>query len=142
MLPHHAVLIGDNNTGKTTLLESLDLALGPDRLNRTPPIDEHDFYEGRYLAKATPDTSTEGEDVSPEGGDAETVEGEPENVTNDSAPRIEIEVKVTDFSISFFGSRKCARRCGKIPWEHCLTILLPPTRLSAFQVFLRASIKP
>ncbi|WP_025313387.1 ATP-dependent nuclease [Roseicyclus elongatus] len=98
MLPHHAVLIGDNNTGKTTLLESLDLALGPDRLNRTPPIDEHDFYEGRYLAKATPDTSTEGEDVSPEGGDAETVEGELENVTDDAAPRIEIEVTVTDLS--------------------------------------------
>lgn len=98
MLPHHAVLIGDNNTGKTTLLESLDLVLGPDRLNRTPPIDEHDFYEGRYLAKATPDTSTEGEDVSPEGGDAETAEGEPENVTDVSAPRIEIEVTVTDLS--------------------------------------------
>lgn len=98
MLPHHAVLIGDNNTGKTTLLESLDLALGPDRLNRTPPIDEHDFYEGRYLAKATPDTSTEGEEVTPEGGDAETVEGEPENVTDDAAPRIEIEVTVTDLS--------------------------------------------
>lgn len=98
MLPHHAVLIGDNNTGKTTLLESLDLALGPDRLNRTPPIDEHDFYEGRYLAKATPDTSTEGEDVSPEGDDAETVEGKPENVTDDAAPRIEIEVTVTELS--------------------------------------------
>lgn len=98
MLPYHAVLIGDNNTGKTTLLESLDLALGPDRLNRTPPIDEHDFYEGRYLAKATSDTSTEGEDVSPEGSDAETVEGEPENVTEDAAPRIEIEVTVTDLS--------------------------------------------
>ncbi len=98
MLPHHAVLIGDNNTGKTTLLESLDLALGPDRLNRTPPIDEHDFYEGRYLAKATPDTSTEDEDVSAEGGDAETVEGEPENVADDAAPRIEIEVTVTDLS--------------------------------------------
>lgn len=98
MLPHHAVLIGDNNTGKTTLLESLDLALGPDRLNRTPPIDEHDFYEGRYLAKATPDTSIEGEDVSPEGDDAETVEGKPENVTDDAAPRIEIEVTVTELS--------------------------------------------
>ena len=74
VLPDHAVLIGDNNTGKTTILESLDLALGPDRLNRTPPIDEHDFFEGRYLPKATPDTSTEGEDVSPEGGDAGTID--------------------------------------------------------------------
>ncbi len=33
LLPKHAVLIGDNNTGKTTILEALDLALGPDRLN-------------------------------------------------------------------------------------------------------------
>lgn len=98
ILPHHAVLIGDNNTGKTTLLESLDLALGPDRLNRTPPIDEHDFYEGRYLANATTDTSTEGEDVSPEGVDAETVEGAPNHVTDAAAPRIEIEVTVTDLS--------------------------------------------
>lgn len=48
----HAVLLGDNNTGKTTVLEALDLALGPDRLNRTPPIDEHDFYHGRYAANS------------------------------------------------------------------------------------------
>ncbi|WP_211256445.1 ATP-dependent nuclease [Edaphobacter aggregans] len=48
--PQHAVLLGDNNTGKTTILEAIDLALGPDRLNRTPPIDEHDFYQGKYLA--------------------------------------------------------------------------------------------
>ena len=42
------VLLGDNNTGKTTVLEALDLALGPDRLNRFPPIDEHDFHLGTY----------------------------------------------------------------------------------------------
>ena len=53
VLPKHAVLIGDNNTGKTTILEALDLALGPDRLNRFPPIDEHDFYQGQYLAKVS-----------------------------------------------------------------------------------------
>lgn len=52
--PKHAVLIGDNNIGKTTLLEALDLVLGPDRLNRVPPIDEHDFYEGKYLPVAAP----------------------------------------------------------------------------------------
>lgn len=46
-LVQHAVLLGDNNTGKTTVLEALDLALGPDRLNRTPPVDEHDFFLGR-----------------------------------------------------------------------------------------------
>ncbi|MDR1997464.1 MAG: ATP-binding protein [Candidatus Margulisbacteria bacterium] len=30
---NHAVFIGDNNVGKTTLLKTMDLALGPDRLN-------------------------------------------------------------------------------------------------------------
>ena len=46
----HAVLVGDNNSGKSTVLEAIDLALGPDRLNRKPVIDEHDFYLGEYLA--------------------------------------------------------------------------------------------
>jgi putative ATP-dependent endonuclease of OLD family len=50
-LPEHAVLIGDNNTGKSTVLEALDLVLGPDRLSRSSPIDEHDFYAGKYLVK-------------------------------------------------------------------------------------------
>lgn len=43
-LSKHCVLIGDNNTGKTTVIEAIDLVLGPDRLHRTPVIDEHDFY--------------------------------------------------------------------------------------------------
>lgn len=47
--PKHGVLLGDNNTGKTTVLEALDLVLGPDRLSRTPCVDEHDFYQGKYL---------------------------------------------------------------------------------------------
>ena len=59
-LPRHAVLIGDNNVGKTTLLEAMDLVLGPDRLNRFPPIDEHDFFEGRYTAP--PDNDAEQND--------------------------------------------------------------------------------
>lgn len=98
ILPDHAVLIGDNNTGKTTILESLDLALGPDRLNRTPPIDEHDFYQGRYLAMATPDFAIQGQDDAPEGIEVEPVEGEPKDEANDEAPRIEIEVTVTDLA--------------------------------------------
>lgn len=47
-LSKHCVLIGDNNTGKTTVIEAIDLVLGPDRLHRTPVIDEHDFYLGNY----------------------------------------------------------------------------------------------
>lgn len=45
---NHTVLIGDNNTGKSTVLEALDLVLGPDRLSRKPVVDEHDFYQGQY----------------------------------------------------------------------------------------------
>lgn len=45
----HVVLIGDNNTGKSTIFEALDLTLGPDRVNRKPVVDEHDFYNGLYL---------------------------------------------------------------------------------------------
>ncbi len=48
-LPGHVVLIGDNNSGKSSVIEAVDLALGPDRINRPAPIDEHDFYAGRYL---------------------------------------------------------------------------------------------
>jgi len=48
--PDHVVLVGDNNVGKSTVFEALDLALGPDRLNRRPKIDEHDFHRGCYLS--------------------------------------------------------------------------------------------
>lgn len=45
------VLLGDNNSGKSTLLEAVELALGADRLFRRPVIDEHDFYAGGYKDK-------------------------------------------------------------------------------------------
>ncbi|RAU47906.1 MULTISPECIES: AAA family ATPase [unclassified Pseudomonas] len=49
LLPKHAVIVGDNNIGKSTLLEAIDLVLGPERLSRRPVIDEHDFYAGEYV---------------------------------------------------------------------------------------------
>lgn len=57
LIPSHAVLVGDNNIGKSSLLEAVDLVLGPERLARRPVIDEHDFYAGRYIdgdGKAVP----------------------------------------------------------------------------------------
>ena len=45
----HTVLVGDNNSGKSTLLEAVDLVLGPERMARYPVIDEHDFYAGEYI---------------------------------------------------------------------------------------------
>lgn len=50
LLPKHVVLVGDNNVGKSTVLEALDLVLGPDRLARHPKVDEHDFFRGDYLS--------------------------------------------------------------------------------------------
>ncbi len=77
-LPKHAVLIGDNNIGKTTILEALDLVLGPDRLNRQPPVDEHDFFEGKYMAEPR---------LTAQQGDKSVV-----------TPKIEIEVTVADLT--------------------------------------------
>jgi len=94
-LPAHAVLTGDNNTGKSSVLEAIDLVLGPDRLSRRPPVDEHDFFEGRYLAPV-PVAPGDGADDQP----AEAV-----------VPRIEIEVTITDLS-----EEQLARFGGSIEW--------------------------
>ena len=48
-LPNHGVLVGDNNVGKSTILEAIDLVLGPERMRKNPIIDEHDFFAGNYL---------------------------------------------------------------------------------------------
>lgn len=47
----HTLLIGGNNVGKSTVCEALDLVLGPERLYRTPPVEEFDFYNANYLDK-------------------------------------------------------------------------------------------
>lgn len=95
LLPQHGVLIGDNNTGKTTVLEALDLVLGPDRLNRQPPIDEHDFFKSEYIAKSASSVTATS---TPEDGqpvDASTTQGDSGTV---EPPKIEIEVTVTDLT--------------------------------------------
>lgn len=102
LLPGHAVLIGDNNTGKTTILEALDLVLGPDRLNRQPPIDEHDFFQGKYLAitagAGSAAAENKGADAQPEavgeGGAGEAVAAS----ASADAPRIRIEVAIADLT--------------------------------------------
>lgn len=48
----HTLMVGTNNVGKSTICEALDLVLGPDRLNRFPPVDEFDFYNSEYLTLA------------------------------------------------------------------------------------------
>jgi putative ATP-dependent endonuclease of the OLD family len=60
------------------VFEAVDLALGPDRLSRRPPVDEHDFYQGKYLPVADP-KATEGAELAP-------------------APEIMVEVTITNLS--------------------------------------------
>ena len=93
ILPNHGVFIGDNNTGKTTILEALDLALGPDRLNRRPPVDEHDFFRGLYTFSTDVDMN-EGEVADDDNPNPLTDEAE----STEEAPRIEIEVTVADLT--------------------------------------------
>lgn len=47
----HTLIIGGNNVGKSTICEALDLVLGPDRLSRTSPVEEFDFFNAKYLAE-------------------------------------------------------------------------------------------
>jgi putative ATP-dependent endonuclease of the OLD family len=56
-LEGHTVLVGDNNVGKSSLLEAIDLVLGPERASRRPVVDEHDFYGGNYYDERTDDIS-------------------------------------------------------------------------------------
>ncbi|MDI4238648.1 AAA family ATPase [Bradyrhizobium sp. Arg237L] len=97
VLPDNAILIGDNNAGKSSVLEAIDLVLGPDRLNRRPPVDEHDFYQGKYRAE-TPDADDEGN-------------GEDDAVPLVEPPKIRIEVTITNLSLE-----QQARFGGQVEW--------------------------
>ena len=53
----HTVLVGANAVCKSTVLEALDLVLGPGRSRGPDAIDEHDFYMGQYLAEVDGDAA-------------------------------------------------------------------------------------
>ena len=109
LFPDHVVLIGDNNTGKSTVLEAIDLVLGPDRLSRRVPIDEHDFYVGRYLpheptdgAAGTATSKTGGDGADDAGDDDAEPDGDAaaddESGEQSDPPQIRIEATITDLS--------------------------------------------
>jgi putative ATP-dependent endonuclease of OLD family len=50
----HALLVGGNNIGKSTVCEALDLVLGPERIYRRPIVDEHDFHNSPYIGDDAP----------------------------------------------------------------------------------------
>ncbi len=54
LLNGNNVFVGDNNSGKSTIFEALDLVMGPDRLAKHPVINEHDFYVGEYMQDGAP----------------------------------------------------------------------------------------
>ena len=101
VFPNHAVLIGDNNSGKTTILEAIDLALGPDRLRHVPPIDEHDFYHGKYTASPYTDGNKAANSIETTDVESEAI-GSPEiavpEALNAEAPKIDIEVTIVELS--------------------------------------------
>jgi putative ATP-dependent endonuclease of OLD family len=98
LLPDHGVLIGDNNTGKSSVLEAIDLALGPDRLNRRPPVEEHDFFQGKYLpGQDTPFLLPAGTPLAPGSVVVEDIEVE-EDPEAQEKPTIEVEVLVTNLN--------------------------------------------
>jgi putative ATP-dependent endonuclease of OLD family len=115
-LPKHAVLLGDNNTGKTTIFEAIDLVLGPDRLGRVPCVDEHDFYQGKYLAKVSGAKETELDGVPAQDAALPVTQEQPAEpipataqiapVEKAAAPKIVIEVTIahlTDEQKARFG---------------------------------------
>ncbi|TAH37518.1 MAG: DUF2813 domain-containing protein [Alphaproteobacteria bacterium] len=95
ILPKHGVLISDNNVGKTTILEALDLVLGPDRLNRQPPIDEHDFFKGEYTTNPSAPAATTPIAESRQDADASAPQS---NSVVTEPPKIEIEVTVANLT--------------------------------------------
>ncbi|WP_340160734.1 AAA family ATPase [uncultured Hoeflea sp.] len=97
IFPSHAVLIGDNNTGKSTVLEALDLVLGPDRAHRMPPVDEHDFFQGKYILSVPepkPAAVAAANDADVAAEEAEQVA----ELVEETAPVIRIDATVCDLS--------------------------------------------
>jgi putative ATP-dependent endonuclease of the OLD family len=94
LFPEHVVLIGDNNTGKSTLLEAIDLALGPDRLSGRSPIDEHDFYIGDYLKEdSAAGKAAVPKEEEPAADPAQVVAPQPEPPAEDVVPEEEAEAQ-------------------------------------------------
>ena len=104
LFPDHVVLIGDNNSGKSTVLEAIDLVLGPDRLSRRSPIDEHDFYIGRYLEADSNAEEPSSEVLAADAADAlapstmTQVASSNGGEEEDRVPRIHVEATITGLS--------------------------------------------
>lgn len=97
----HNVFLGPNNSGKTAILEGLNLVLNPEITYRSHAIDENDFYQRRYKLQ---DNENPKKDRNPERplanentqiGDSTTDDA---NVENDDVPNVYIEVVLSDLT--------------------------------------------
>jgi putative ATP-dependent endonuclease of the OLD family len=110
----HNVLLGPNNTGKTAILEALNLLLNPEITFRSNAIDENDFFRRLYLesapagvspvdmaaaGRATSQASPSTNVPEGDGSTGETTTGilPPPGIV-EAAPRIRIEAVLSDLS--------------------------------------------
>ena len=88
----HNVLLGPNNSGKTTVLEALNLLLNPEMAFRSNAIDENDFYQRLYhteeILRNTQDIKNKKESQKPD-------DKQPEESPD---PTIYIEAVLTNLS--------------------------------------------
>jgi putative ATP-dependent endonuclease of OLD family len=122
LFPKHAVLIGDNNTGKSTVLEALDLVLGPDRSHRMPPVDEHDFFQGKYILREQVQEPVAAAEVVAEAIAPDAKQGE--EPAEESAPFIRIDATVCDLT-----EDQKARFMANVEWwdDNQSSVLEQPT---------------
>jgi putative ATP-dependent endonuclease of the OLD family len=73
----HNVLVGPNNTGKTVVLEAMNLLLNPETSARWAVIDENDFFRRQYLSSTSEQQSASGDSIA---SSTATVIFEPPNI--------------------------------------------------------------
>lgn len=88
----HNVLLGPNNSGKTTVLEALNLLLNTEMSFRANVIDENDFYQRLYH---TEEVLRNTQDIKNKKGSQKPDDKQPKEIPD---PTIYIEAVLTDLS--------------------------------------------
>ncbi|MCJ7812155.1 ATP-binding protein [bacterium] len=88
----HNVLLGPNNSGKTTVLEALNLLLNPEMSFRINAIDENDFFQRSYQSDEAHENAQEKENQNTQ----ETEETVSDETTGN--PTIYIEAVLSELS--------------------------------------------